>query len=158
MGICFDGLLDGYPTTKHQHDTILVVVDIFSKMALLIPCKKTTTTQQTAQLFFEHVWKHYGLSKAIISDRYCIIFSIFWKTLWKQLNMRLSLLTAFHPQTDKHTEVVNCLVVQLLRMYNHKHRWTWDDNLPYIHKIYNRAQHSSKGKSPFEIYQHRSKS
>ena len=47
--------LTGYPTTKHQHDAILVVVDRFSKMALLIPCKKTTTTHQTLQLFFEHM-------------------------------------------------------------------------------------------------------
>ena len=63
----------GYPTTKHQHDTILVVVDRFSKMGILIPCKKTTTTQQTAQLFFEHVWKHYGLPTNIISNRYAIL-------------------------------------------------------------------------------------
>ena len=32
----------GYPTSEHQHDMILVVVNIFSKMAILIPCKKTT--------------------------------------------------------------------------------------------------------------------
>ena len=48
---------------------ILVVVDRFPKMAILIPWKKTTTTQQTAHLFFEHVWKHYGLSTTIISDK-----------------------------------------------------------------------------------------
>ena len=28
---------------------------------------------------------------------------------------------------------------------------TWDDILPYIQHSYNRAQHSSTGKSPFEI-------
>ena len=36
-------------------------------------------------------------------------------------------------------------------MYNHKHRQTWDDNLTYLHHSYNRAQHSSMRKSPFEI-------
>ena len=46
--------LMGYPT-KHQHEATLVVVDKFSNMAILIPCKKTTTTHQTSQLFFEHV-------------------------------------------------------------------------------------------------------
>ena len=35
--------LMGYPTTKYHHDVILVVIDIFSKMAILIPCNKTTT-------------------------------------------------------------------------------------------------------------------
>ena len=43
------------------------------------------------------------------------------------------------------------LVIQLLHMYNHKHRRTWDDNLPYIQHNYNRAQHISIGKIPFEI-------
>ena len=28
--------LMGFPTTKHHHDAILVVVDIFSKMAIVI--------------------------------------------------------------------------------------------------------------------------
>ena len=32
--------LMGYPTTKHQHDTILVVGERFSKMDILIPCNK----------------------------------------------------------------------------------------------------------------------
>ena len=89
--------LMGYPTTKHQHDAILVVVNIFSKMAILIPCKNTTTAQQTTQLFFEHVWKHYGLPMTIIYDIDAIFVSTFWKTLWKQLDMRLSLSEALHP-------------------------------------------------------------
>ena len=55
----------GYPTTKHQHDTILVVVRRFSKMVIVIPCKKTTTSQ----LFFEHVWKQFGLLTTTNSDR-----------------------------------------------------------------------------------------
>ena len=36
-------------------------------------------------------------------------------------------------------------------MYNHKYRRTLNDNLPYIHHFYNRAQHIYMGKSPFEI-------
>ena len=131
---------------------ILVVFDIFSKMAILIPCKKSTTSHHTAQLFFEYVWKHYGLLTTIIFDRDARFVSIFWKTLWQQLDTRLSLSTTFHPQIDRHMEVVNRLAVQLLHMYNHKHRQTWDDNLPYIQHRYNRSQHSSTGKSPFEIY------
>lgn len=38
-------------------------------MVILIPYKKTTTTQQSAQLFFEHVWKHYCIPTTIITDR-----------------------------------------------------------------------------------------
>ena len=144
--------LTGYPTTKHKHDEILVVVDIFSKMDIFIPCKKTKTTQQTSHLFFEHVWKHYGLILTnAISDRDVIFVNIFWNTLWKQLDMIISLLTAFHLQTNRQTEVVNRLTVQLLCVYNHKHRQTWDESLPYIQHSYNNSQHNSMGKSSFNI-------
>ena len=143
--------LMGYPTSKHQHDMILVVVNRFSKMDILIPCKNTMTEQQTAHLFFENVWKQYGLLTTIISERDAIFVSTFWQTLRQQLDTRLSLSTAFHLQADGQIEVVNRLVIQLLRMYNHKHRRTWDDNLPYIQHSYNRAQHKSTGKIPFEI-------
>ena len=124
--------LIGYPTSKHLHDMILVVVDRFSNMAILIPCKKTMTAKRTAQLWFEHVWKHYGLLTTIIFDKDARFVSTFWKTLWKQLDTRLSLSTAFHLQTDGQTKVVNRLVIQLLRMFNQKHCRTWDDILPYI--------------------------
>ena len=145
--------LIGYPITKHQPDVILVVVDEFSKMAILIPCKKTTKsqTQKYVQLLFEHVWKYYGLPTTIISNKDSIFVSTFWKTLWQQLDTQLSKSIMFHPQADRQMEVVNCMVVQLLCMYNHKHRRTWDDNLPYIQHSYNCAQHSSTGKSPFDI-------
>ena len=142
----------GYPTTKHQHYTILVVVDIFSKMTILIPCKKTMPTQQTAELLFECVWKHYGLSTTIIFDRDAKFVIIFWKTLWQQLDTRLSLSKNFHPQIDGQTEFVNRLVVQLLYTYNHKHRQTWDEIITYIQHNYNRSQHNSMCKSPFDIY------
>ena len=141
----------GYPTTKHQHDAILVIFDIFLKMAILIPCKKTMPTQQIAQLFFEHVWKHYGLPMTIIYDIDDRFVNTFCQTLWKQLDTRLYLSTSFHPQTYGKMEVVNRLLVQLIRMYNHKHHQTWYDNLPYIQHNYSRSQHSSTGKSPFEI-------
>ena len=79
--------LMGFPTTKHHHDMIIVVVDIFSKMAILIPCKKTTPTQQITHLFFEHVWKHYGLPTTIIFDIDAIFVSTFWQNLSTTTNI-----------------------------------------------------------------------
>ena len=73
--------LMGYPTTKHQHAVILVVVNKFSKMDILIPCKKTMLAQLTAQVFFEHVWEHYGLPTTIISNRDFICQHLFANSL-----------------------------------------------------------------------------
>jgi hypothetical protein len=43
----------GLPSTKQGNDCVFVVVDHFSKMAILATCKKSITTEATAKLFFE---------------------------------------------------------------------------------------------------------
>ena len=57
------------PSTKHGNDCVFVVVYHFSKMAILIACKKSISAESTAKLFFKHVWVHFGLPHTIISDQ-----------------------------------------------------------------------------------------
>jgi hypothetical protein len=58
----------GLPSTKKGNDCVFVVVDRFSKMAILATCKKSITTEATAKLFFERVWVHFGIPQTIVSD------------------------------------------------------------------------------------------
>ncbi|KAI5313567.1 hypothetical protein L3X38_042743 [Prunus dulcis] len=67
------------------------------------------------------------------------------------MDTKLKHCTAFHPQTDGQTEVVNRTMVHLLRGYNSKHPRTWDASLPYLQFAFNRAIHSSTLKSPFKV-------
>ena len=62
---------------------------------------------------------------------------------------KLTKSTTFHPQTDGQIEVVNRMVMHILRMYNSQHPRTWDDSLPYVQHSYNGAIHSSTGHNPF---------
>jgi hypothetical protein len=41
------------PSIKRGNDCVFVVVDHFSKMAILVACKKSITIEATAKLFFE---------------------------------------------------------------------------------------------------------
>ena len=50
-------------------DSILTVVDRFSKETEFIPCNKTVTALDTAKLYLFHVWKDHGLPRTIVSDR-----------------------------------------------------------------------------------------
>lgn len=51
-----------------QYDSILVVMDRFSKMAQFIPCAKTIGTYRVATIFVQGIVKLHGLPKTIVSD------------------------------------------------------------------------------------------
>ena len=98
----------GLPHTFRKNDSILVVVDRFSKMAHFLSCSKTSDGSKIAKLYFDKIVKLYGLPKTILFDRDVHFMSYFWKTLW-HFSM------AFHPQIDGQTEVVNRSLGNLLR-------------------------------------------
>jgi len=55
-------------TTKEGNDFVFMVVDFFSKMALLSPRKKSITIEVIPKLFFEKMWVHFGILQTIVSD------------------------------------------------------------------------------------------
>ena len=105
----------GLPMLRKQHDYLYVVVDRFSKMCILMPCKKTITIEETTEIYYQHVWFHYGFPTAIISDRDSRFIGNFFSNIWSMMDTKLKKSIAFHPQTDGQTEVVNITVVHLLR-------------------------------------------
>ena len=115
-----DYMLD-LPSIKHGNDCVFVVVDRFSKMAIMVACKKNITAEATTKLFFERVWVHFGIPQSVILDHDNRFLSTFWSSLWSMLDTKLTNSTAFHPQTDGQIEVINRLIVHILHMYNSKH-------------------------------------
>jgi hypothetical protein len=97
------GFVGGLPMSKRGHDYLYVVVDRFNKMCILMPFKKQITTEQTANLFFQYVWVHFGLPTSIISDRDIQFLGDFWTSLWRMMDTKLKRSTTFHPQTDGQT-------------------------------------------------------
>ncbi|GKC05854.1 retrotransposable element Tf2, partial [Tanacetum coccineum] len=84
---------------------IFVVVDRLNKYAYFVPLSHTFTDAQIGQVFLENVYKLYGLPKVIVSDRDKVFLSLFWKELFKALQVILHLTTPYHPQSDGQTEV-----------------------------------------------------
>jgi hypothetical protein len=86
-------------------DSILVIVDQgLMKGIILVPCNKTLTTEGTAKLLLEHLYKRFGLPDKIISDQGPQFASRSFRELLKLLGVTSSLTTAYHPQSDGATE------------------------------------------------------
>jgi hypothetical protein len=64
---------------------------------------------------------------------------------------KLTKSTTFHPKTNGQIEVVNQMIIHILRMYNLKHPRTWDESIPYVQHSYNQALHRSTGHNPFQV-------
>jgi hypothetical protein len=105
----------------------------------------------TAKLFFERVWVHFGIPYTITSYRDNRFLNTFWSSCWSLLDTNLTKSTTFHPQTDVQIEVVNQMIVHILHIYNSKNLHIWDEILPYVKKNYNKAFHSSTDHIPFQV-------
>jgi hypothetical protein len=141
----------GLPHTAKKHDSIFVVVDRFSKMAHFIPCTKTTDASRVAKLYFNEIVKLYGLPQTIVSDRDVIFTCYFWKTLWYMMGTKLKFSTAYHPQIDDQTEVVNRSLGNLLRCLVSDHNRNRDLILPMVQFTYNSSINRSIGTSSFKV-------
>ncbi|MBW0534533.1 hypothetical protein O181_074248 [Austropuccinia psidii MF-1] len=134
---------------QNSFDSILVVVDRFSKMAIFIPTYVTITALELAQIFISNVFSKHGLPVRIVSYRGSLFVSSFWTNLCQQLKISRDLSAPFHPETDGQTEKVNKILAQYLRIYVSYHQDDWHTWLPLSEFAYNNAEHSSTKKSPF---------
>ena len=132
-------------------DSILVVVDRFSKEVEFIPCTKSVSALDTAKLYLRHVWKHHGLPTGIVLDRGPQFASQVMKDICKRLGIQPRLSTAYHPQTDRQTERINRDLQQYLRIFTSEKQNEWVSWLPLAQFSYNTKKQLSTEKSPFEV-------
>ena len=65
IGMDFVGPLPESKNRDGSFDSITVVIDLFTSMVHLVPCRTTYTARQVAELMFEHVYKLHGLPRRI---------------------------------------------------------------------------------------------
>ena len=142
--------VEGLPKSQ-KFDTILVVIDKFTKYGHFIPLSHPYTAFTVAQLFINHVYKLHGLPQVIISDRDKVFTSALWRELFKLSDTTLNMSSSYHPQTDGQTERLNqCLETYLCCMV-HACPTKWSHWLSLAEFWYNSTFHSALGKSPFEV-------
>ncbi|GMJ08552.1 hypothetical protein HRI_004524400 [Hibiscus trionum] len=98
--------IESLPTSS-RFNTILVIVDKYTKYGHFLPLAHPFTAADVAKLYLDHVYKLYGSPKLAISNRDRVFTSIFWKELLKKLGTNPFFSTAYHQETNGHTKGLN---------------------------------------------------
>ena len=99
-------LIGPLPKSKGKN-TIMVIVDRFSKMIQLFLVSTEITSQGMAKIFRDEVFKLHGIPKKVISDRGPQFVLSFMKELYSQLQIEGNPSTTYHPETNGQTERIN---------------------------------------------------
>ena len=102
---------------KYGYNMAFVVVNRLSKQAISLPCFKTTTVKDMARMYVDNIYRIHGAPESIVSDRGPQFISDFWDEFCRILGIKIKLSTAFHPQTDGQTEIINQYLDQQLRPF-----------------------------------------
>ncbi|QRW22529.1 Retrotransposable element Tf2 protein [Rhizoctonia solani] len=133
-----------------SNNSILVIVDSFTKYGIFVKCSKKLKAPKLAELFLENVWKRHGMPEKTISNRGRVFNNKFLQALYKRLGIDPHFSSAYHPQSNGQTERVNPSIEHFLRVYSGVNQRDWTKWLPMAEFAYNNAVHSSTGKTPFK--------
>ena len=144
-------LIGPLPRTRHGHDAIVVFVDRLTKMAHFAATTMTVGAPQLAELLTREVVRLHGFPRDLVSDRDPRFTAGYWLQHWRALGVRLSMSTAYHPQTDGQTERTNKTLESILRAYVSWKLNDWDQHLTMAEFAYNSAPQASTRHSPFYL-------
>ena len=139
----------GLPPSQ-GHDTILTIVDRFSKAVHYVPLAKLPTAEEMTDLLTHHVVRLHGIPVDIVSDRGPQFTSQVWQAFCRGIGATVSLTSGYHPQSNGQAERANQSLEDTLRCFCEKNPSTWARWLPWVEYAHNTLVSTSSGISPFE--------
>ena len=116
--------IDGLPRSV-GFESVFVVVDLLSKYAHFIPLKHLYTTIIVVAAFVKEIVRLHGIPRSIVSYRDRVFLSHFWSELFPQQGTQLRRSTAYRPQTDNQSKVVNRCLETYLRCFSSDKPNSW---------------------------------
>ena len=142
--------VSGFPLTQQKHDSVWVIVDRLTKSAHFILVRIDYSMDRLAELYVDEIVRLHGVPLSIMSDRYLLFTSRFWKELQSALGTKLNFSTVFHPQTDGQSERLIQVLEDMLRGCVIEFLGSWDRYITLMEFSYNNSFQSSIGMAPFE--------
>lgn len=140
----------GLPPSE-GNDTILTIVDRFSKAVHFVPLPKLPSALETANLLTLHVFRLHGIPQDIVSDRGPQFTSQVWRAFCRALGAVSSLTSGYHPQSNGQTERANQDLESALRCVAARLPSSWASHLPWVEYAHNTLISSATGMSPFMV-------
>ena len=109
--------VEGLARSNHAN-SILVVVDSFTKYDHFLRLSHPFTSADVAKVFLNNVYHLHGLPTAIVSDRDRIFTSQLWRELFVLADVQLQMCSSYHPQSDGQTERLNQTMETFLRCFS----------------------------------------
>ena len=86
--------------TQQKHDAVWVIVDRLTKSAHFLAVRMTFGLERFNRLYIREIVRLHGVIVSIVLDRDLRFMTHFWMSFQKAMGTRLTMSTAFHPQTD----------------------------------------------------------
>nr|GFB19142.1 putative reverse transcriptase domain-containing protein [Tanacetum cinerariifolium] len=138
------------PKLPQGYDTIWVIADKLTKLAIFAPMRETDPKEKLVKLYLNEVVARHEIPVSIIYDRDPRFSSRFWRTLQKALDTSLDMSTAYHPETNSQSERTIQTLEDMLRAFAIDFGKGWVNHLPLVEFSYNNSYHASIKAAPFE--------
>ncbi|GJS45875.1 putative reverse transcriptase domain-containing protein [Tanacetum coccineum] len=125
------------PKSSHGFDTIWVIVDRLTKSAHFLPIRENDPLDKLARLYLNRIVARHGIPISIICDRNGRFTSNFWRSFQKALGTDLSIIIAYHPESDGQSERTIQTLEDMLRACVIDFGKGWVKHLPLAEFSYN---------------------
>lgn len=145
--ICID-LITPLEMSENGEDTILTIIDVFSRFVILYPLKGKSMREIS-----KHLWKCFGtmgVPKIIQSDNGSEFVNSMIETMKKLCGIEQRTITPYYPQANGIVERANSTVLTALKKELKGKKHAWPKYLDYVQCSYNAKVSKSIGMTPFE--------
>lgn len=139
----------GLPTVR-AHTIIIVVVERLTKYCHLGSLTASYSAISMTDYFIKQITRLHNIPKTIVSNRDKIFLNKFWKEIVARSITTLKMSSAYHPESDGQSEIVNKTIEQYLRTTMHENQRNWVEFLSWVELWYNISFHHSLGMTSFQ--------